>query len=260
MNGIMNFITFKRGEDPVVSRFVRDHVPDPRRSSRGSMPRMRRSCSICSCTRGTGRPRCSATSRQDREFIRRSASSRTGGSAGSGKSRAFLDFASGYGRSTRFLIQELSPKRVWACDIYANAIAFQRRHLGVHGVVSVPDPADFPRGQKFDFIFASSFFSHMPESSFGSWFKTLRYLLTPPRDPRVQHARRLAAYPLDCIVPPEGMVFFPMSESRSLDANQYGSSYVNEEFVSRVVDGRPGANRGSIASRGAWSSTRTFMS
>src|ERR1017187_7725819 len=41
---------------------------------------------------------------------------------------SFLDFASGYGRSTRFLSRELPPARIWACDIYPKAVAFQKRH------------------------------------------------------------------------------------------------------------------------------------
>jgi hypothetical protein len=34
----------------------------------------------------------------------------------------FRDFASGYGRFTRFLVKELPRERVWVSDIYANAV------------------------------------------------------------------------------------------------------------------------------------------
>ena len=58
---------------------------------------------------------------------------------------SFLDFACGYGRSTRFLSRVLPPDRIWACDIYPDAVAFQKRYYGVNGIDSVPDPADFPK-------------------------------------------------------------------------------------------------------------------
>ena len=38
--------------------------------------------------------------------------------------RSFLDFASGYGRFTRFLVKELPRERVWVSDIYENAVEF----------------------------------------------------------------------------------------------------------------------------------------
>ena len=42
--------------------------------------------------------------------------------------------------------------------------------------------------------------------------------------------------PASVDVPPSGIYFIPNSESRTLDKNQYGSSYVSESFVTRIVD------------------------
>jgi SAM-dependent methyltransferase len=148
---------------------------------------------------------------------------------------SFLDFACGYGRSTRFLIREMPPSRIWACDIYANAIKFQTRYHGVNGIVSVPDPASFPRNRQFDFIFASSFFSHMPETTFGRWIETLLDLLTP-RGILVFSTHDTSLMPPSIPVPPSGIYFEASSESRTLDKNQYGNTYVNEEFVTTTVD------------------------
>jgi SAM-dependent methyltransferase len=147
---------------------------------------------------------------------------------------SFLDFACGYGRFTRFLIREMPPKSIWACDIYSNAIKFQRRYFGVNGIVSVPDPANFPKGQKFDFIFASSFFSHMPETTFARWMETLLGLLTS-RGILVFSVHDVSLLPPSVLVPPTGIVFVADSESRTLDKNQYGSTFVNEQFVAGVV-------------------------
>lgn len=49
--------------------------------------------------------------------------------------RSFLDFAAGYGRSTRFLIGEIPPERVWVSDILEDAVLFQSREFGVHPIL-----------------------------------------------------------------------------------------------------------------------------
>src|SRR6478672_11455417 len=45
------------------------------------------------------------------------------------KVTAFLDFASGYGRFTRFLVQHMPAARIWVSDIQANAVAFQEEQF-----------------------------------------------------------------------------------------------------------------------------------
>lgn len=148
---------------------------------------------------------------------------------------SFLDFACGYGRSTRFLCQELPPDRIWACDIYSAAVDFQRRSYGVNGIVSVPDPARFPADQKFDYIFASSFFTHMPEETFGTWLRTLFERLTPGGILAFS-THDYALIPPGVARPAEGILFATSSESRTLPGSQYGSTFVNQAFVTRVVD------------------------
>jgi len=152
-----------------------------------------------------------------------------------GRERSFLDFACGYGRSTRFLSQELSPQRIWTCDIYSQAIEFQKRHYGVNGIVSVPDPADFPKERKFDYIFASSFFTHMPEATFGLWAETLLSRLSD-RGILAFSTHDVSLMPHGVPIPESGILFQARSESRTLDVNQYGSNYVTEDFVARMVD------------------------
>ena len=147
---------------------------------------------------------------------------------------SFLDFACGYGRFTRFLIQEMPPERIWVSDIYANAVKFQTEYLGVNGIVSTGKPENYLIDRKFDCILANSFFSHMPERTFTSWLQNLYNLLTPNgilmfsvhdeclRDPNVE-------------MPAKGILFSPRSESQSLDGEEYGTTYVNEQFVRELV-------------------------
>lgn len=147
---------------------------------------------------------------------------------------SFLDFACGYGRFTRYLIQELPPEKVWVADIYAEAVNFQREYLGVNGIVSTTNPEEFSLENKFDCILACSFFSHIPEIRFARWMQNLYDLLTP------QGVLMFSVHD-ETLLPPnveignKGILFTPASESRFLDKEEYGTTFVNEEFIRKVV-------------------------
>ena len=148
---------------------------------------------------------------------------------------SFLDFASGYGRFTRFLLQELSPEKVWVSDIYQDAVQFQQENFGVNGIISTVNPNNYSVNSKFDCILACSFFSHLPERTFTLWMKTLYNLITP------EGILMFSVHDKD-LLPPESKIqsdeilFIPESESLSLDVNEYGTSYVGEEFVKKTVN------------------------
>jgi SAM-dependent methyltransferase len=148
---------------------------------------------------------------------------------------SFLDFACGYGRFTRFLIQEMPPEKIWVSDIYANAVKFQTEYLGVNGIVSTGQPENYLIERKFDCILANSFFSHMPERTFTNWLQNLYDLLTP-------NGILMFSVHDQCLLPPHiempanGILFSPQSESQSLDKEEYGTTYVTEKFVRELVE------------------------
>ncbi|MEG4022128.1 methyltransferase [Microcoleus sp. S13C4] len=147
---------------------------------------------------------------------------------------SFLDFACGYGRFTRFLIQEIPPERIWVSDIYANAVKFQTEYLGVNGIVSTGKPENYLIDRKFDCILANSFFSHMPERTFTSWLQNLYDLLTPSGILMFSvHDECLRLANIE--MPANGILFSPQSESQSLDKEEYGTTYVTEKFVRECV-------------------------
>ncbi|MEG4987982.1 methyltransferase [Microcoleus sp. BR0-C5] len=148
---------------------------------------------------------------------------------------SFLDFACGYGRFTRFLIQEIPPERIWVSDIYANAVKFQTEYLGVNGIVSTGKPENYLIDRKFDCILANSFFSHMPERTFTSWLQNLYDLLTPNGILMFSvHDECLRSPHIE--MPANGILFSAQSESQSLDKEEYGTTYVTEKFVRECVD------------------------
>lgn len=148
---------------------------------------------------------------------------------------SFLDFACGYGRFTRYLLQELPVEKIWAADICEEAVKFQTEYLGVNGVVSTTNPADCGIDGKFDCILACSFFSHVPEKRFGSWIGKLYDLLTAD-GVLMFSVHDEALLPPDVEIGSEGILFAAASESRRLDKEEYGTTYVNEAFVKKIVD------------------------
>lgn len=149
------------------------------------------------------------------------------GRNGAGK---VLDFASGYGRITRFLVREIPAERLWVADVYAGGVRFQEERFGVHGVVSSMRPEDLDLGETFDAILVTSLFTHLPEERFLAWLRVLLARLEPGGVLvfSTHHPSLLAPCPP---MPESGLLFQEISESGSLDTSDYGSTWVTEQFV-----------------------------
>ena len=147
----------------------------------------------------------------------------------------FLDFACGYGRFTRFLIQALPAEKIWASDIYTEAVQFQQEYLGVNGIHSCLNPEDYSVNQQFDCILASSLFSHLPEQTFKQWMKKL-YNLTHPDGVFIFSVLDEITTPEGVEMPPDGFLFSSdTSESRSLNKQDYGTTYVTEFYLRQLL-------------------------
>lgn len=89
-----------------------------------------------------------------------------------------LDFASGFGRVTRFLSALLPNNVITACDVHDEACSFIGKNLGINSLRSPLDPHGFSCEPQ-DFIFAFSLFSHLPDETFGGWVAALYRSLEP---------------------------------------------------------------------------------
>jgi hypothetical protein len=142
---------------------------------------------------------------------------------------ALLDFASGYGRVTRFLLGEVPAAAVTVADVLPGAVAFQRRTFGVRAAPSSPRPEELGVHGPFGAIFVTSLFTHLPEGRFVPWLAALLARLAP--------GGVLAFSTHDVqLLPPEqrgsgGFVFQPHSEIATLAVEDYGSTWVDEPFV-----------------------------
>lgn len=155
---------------------------------------------------------------------------RFGGFAGV---RSLLDFASGYGRATRFFARALDPARITVAEIDAEAVRFQTDAFGVRGCVSRTDPRDLALSGSFDLVLAVSFFSHLPESRFQAWLERL-YRLVARGGMLVFSTHGEALKPEDEALSPSGFAFRAQSETARLAGHEYGTSWVTSEFVRRA--------------------------
>ncbi|HET9209557.1 MAG TPA: class I SAM-dependent methyltransferase [Thermoanaerobaculia bacterium] len=152
-----------------------------------------------------------------------------------GRVGKLLDFASGYGRVTRFLVRDIPPERVWVADVYADGVRFQEERLGVHGIVSAIRPEDFACAERFDAILVTSLFTHLPEERFVAWLRVLLGLLAPG-GMLAFSAHSPEVLPPGVPMPDGGIHFQETSESGSLAKSDYGSTWVTEGFVRSGLD------------------------
>jgi SAM-dependent methyltransferase len=145
--------------------------------------------------------------------------------------RRMLDFASGYGRLTRFLVHQHLADEITVSDILEGGMEFQARQFGVRTIVSTALPENFTAPEKYDLIFVASLFTHLPPATFTPWLQRLATLLEP-------EGLLLFSVHDESIAPErvsEGISFASYSESRVLDASDYGSTWVTESFVREQV-------------------------
>lgn len=154
-------------------------------------------------------------------------------SGGWQESGRLLDFASGYGRVTRFLASAVPAERLWVSEIQPGAVEFQAARFGVQPLPSAPRADAFRCDERFDAVFATSLFTHLPEEAFHAWLRRLAVLLTPggmlvftTHDPTLLDGPDR---------PAGGFLFRPVSESRALDLADYGSTWAAEGYVREAV-------------------------
>ncbi len=144
-----------------------------------------------------------------------------------------LEFASGFGCLTRQLPVAVPAWRTTACDIHPQAIRFLRERLGAEAMQSASLPEELSPGRTYDVVFALSFFSHMPERTFGRWMQKLASLVRPggylifTAHGAVSHEKFLTLMSVDA----KGFGFAPSSEQKDLDAAEYGSTISYAPFV-----------------------------
>ncbi len=165
---------------------------------------------------------------------------------GFGGVASLLDFASGYGRSTRFLVEAIPPGKITVAEIDPGAVRFQEETFGVRGVVAGTEPESLVVAEIFDVVVASSFFSHLPAARFEAWMERL-YARVAPGGVLIFSVHGMELLPAGEPAPPSGIAFRPVSETERLEGAEYGTSYVTPEFVRGVAARAAGSGARLVA-------------
>ena len=169
-----------------------------------------------------------------------------------GQTAHLLEFACGYGRVTRHILRALPPSRIDVSDIIPSAVCFQRSVFGVNAILSrkSPDEMVFPR--QYDVIFVASLFSHLPERLWTSWLRMLHGALAPD-GLLIFSVHGPRCLPGTQSMPESGFLYLRSSESKVLDAESYGTTYVTVEFVNNQIERTAGLPRIGFYEQGIWS-------
>lgn len=149
---------------------------------------------------------------------------------------SFLDFACGYGRFTRFLINKLDKKKITVSDIDKNAVDFCRRTFGVKAFYSEMDPQKLKHNEKYDLIYVISLFSHLNLQLWTAWLNRLYNMLNK------DGLLILSTHGISCFDDQfaeisDGFYFNKVSETARLSTEDYGGAVVTREFVSKNCPG-----------------------
>ncbi len=148
-----------------------------------------------------------------------------------------LEFASGYGMVSRHLNRMKERYALTACDIHEQAIEFLQTAIEVDAVLSRTDPDDLSLPQSFDVVFALSFFSHVPDGTWGRWLRKLYStlandgLLIFTTHGRGAHDRAGRPHFL-----PEGCWYAAASEQADLRPEDYGTTLVEPFYVFQQIE------------------------
>jgi hypothetical protein len=144
-----------------------------------------------------------------------------------------LEFASGYGCVTRHLQNVLPAVKVTSCDIHPEAITFLQNEFGVDAMQSHAVPEQVSTDKRFDVVFALSFFSHMPKTTFSRWLKTLSSLVVPGGflvfTTHGLTSKRLHIKNTE--FDKDGFFFLSSSEQKDINPSEYGCAVVQPLFV-----------------------------
>jgi len=150
--------------------------------------------------------------------------------------KTILDFASGYGRVARYA-KHVLPQTDWiACDIHPQAVEFVTERLGIRSILSTLQPEALAFTQRFDVVFALSFFSHTPNKVFGPWLRRLMSAVEPGGILIFTTHGAVSARNMSVEFDREGFYWNTGTDQLDLDSSNYGTSCVTMSYVHRALE------------------------
>ena len=158
------------------------------------------------------------------------------------KTGSVLEFAAGFGRFTRHLVKVL-PGRVTCSDVMPGSVTFLREQFGVESFQSSHDPEQVLAFAKYDLVFVLSMFTHLPTRMWAPWLHALQRTVKPGGLLVFSVHNEDVAKEIGVAFDEEGTHFMNSSESPSIDAETYGTTFTTKKFVddsvSRVFGTKP---------------------
>lgn len=162
-----------------------------------------------------------------------------------------LEFAAGYGAVTRHATAALAPHTLHSSDVHAND--FLTNVLGVRSVPSTDVPEELSLPTEYDVVFALSFFSHMPRSTWGRWLQRLYAGLQPGGIFLfTTHGTTSMQYFPQATLDGTGYWFDQSVGHGGPDATRYGQTITSKEFVDMNIALLPGAEYLTYEPAGWW--------
>lgn len=152
-----------------------------------------------------------------------------------------LEFASGYGCVSRHIPATIPLCQLTACDIHEQATTFLKDKINLQVVLSKSNPEELNIGKLYDVVFALSFFSHMPKTSFSRWVERLASFIKPGGflifTTHGMVSRKVCFE--NCKLDGDGFYFHPSSEQKDLSKSEYGNAVAAPKYVFNLIDNMP---------------------
>jgi len=149
-----------------------------------------------------------------------------------------FEFASGYGCVSRHIPQVIPTCALTASDIHEQATTFLKETLDIDVILSTSTPEALKIDRQFDVVFALSFFSHMPKTSFSRWVRRLASFVRPGGflifTTHGMVSRKVCF--AGCALDSEGFYFHPSSEQKDLSKSEYGNAVAAPRYVFNLVE------------------------
>ena len=156
------------------------------------------------------------------------------------KTTSVLEFAAGFGRFTRHLAKVL-PGRVTCSDVMPGSVEFLRAQFGVAAFESSHDPEKITHTGQYELVFVLSMFTHLPIHMWAPWLRALKRMVKPGGILVFSVHNEQVAKEIGVVFDANGTHFIASSESPSIDAQTYGTTFTTRKFVEETVASACGA-------------------
>lgn len=156
------------------------------------------------------------------------------------KMDSVLEFAAGFGRFTRHLVKVL-PGRLTCSDVMPGSVTFLQQQFGVEAFESSHDPEKITHAGQYELVFVLSMFTHLPIHMWSPWLRALKQLVKPGGMLVFSVHNEQVANEIGVVFDASGTHFIASSESPSIDAQTYGTTFTTRKFVEATVASACGA-------------------